>query len=1198
MPTIKEFVQVIIDTVPRLAADVYGNEWPAHPHHAHTELDDDDHLQYMLCSAGADRAFTGDVYLEEDLRIIGESSLTFDDHWRDVHTIGAGDWTWEGINLSDAPAEWQDFYDVFGHVSLLAAMAVAGGTGNSLDGAYDFGGAGVGRAIVADTGAVSITVPLDADNSALYLESTWTGAPPSTYDNATLYINKEIYSAAAAWADSYSIFLTGADNQIIWSDKALWVGMGDTTMSAGGGYVSFDEEEATIYARDATGTLPSYLTLVGGAAGNATIKGNLNTRIYAGSNITFSDGYRAGSTYSVAIPFSSSSAEWDALEVLIGSEGSVVAGILAAAASGNTLDGAYDFGGAGVGRSITADTGAVLITSPDESGNFCLDLVQSDATNNSDAVQISNAGTGHSIYLHGSGSKTIYASSDLTLAAAVDVLISPTSGFTGINQAAPDCGLHIGSGAAGTVSASDDLYITGATELGGDVYTDRWLDSATNTFFGVGVCGNGNLTHASGNQGWYNTAFGNQSQKAMTAGFSCCSFGRDSLLSNTGAAYCNAFGDSALRACLGSSNDAFGTNAGRGTRYGTENCYFGASAGRYIYDTNYNSIFGSSAVSNISSSAVEGVCAFGYKALEVVTGNGSIGVGYKAGDNLTSADYCIIIGYDIDFPSATADYQLNIGGLIYGIMDTGMGGVNKTVPTVGWHIGTGVPGVVSTNADLYVTNDAEIASDLYLTGGKFAVTADASSTITVPAEGGSVALTLTNLEPTNTSEVLSILNEATTAGHYAIYIQGDAGDGDFLYGHKIWSPEAITVGSNKTIETLDSWTYASHRYNSATDRIYSDVGVDIDTGAAEAYFRATGYLFTSPTVPQAQALMYSTNQATVQSGVGSALLHGYTTVTLLSDTDNIILDSAAEIRLDDGYRIGSTWTQTYMLLSDDTDDWDEFEAAFGEVSLMGAIVQAAGGLVEPAGQIVYGTGTSVDSEAGLFWDTTNDLLKITSDVSKTNWYDAGAYSIHLTGSATQGQVIFSDKELTIGVYHESVETDSVINILARVAGETHGNSIITINAIGPYSGTLLHIGSDYLLELEADNSILIDSPYIDLDGNDLASIGVATFDDDVAADFTTDTITVDWDDGNIQSVTITAACTDVNFSAPSHGGAASLTLIVKATGAARTIAGFDAGVIWAGASPEGESIPQDDEMTISLIWRGGTVYKGSWILDA
>lgn len=65
--------------------------------------------------------------------------------------------------------------------------------------------------------------------------------------------------------------------------------------------------------------------------------------------------------------------------------------------SGGTLDDAYDFGGAGAGADIIADSGAVTITVPDASNNRVLELYQEDVTNNPFALYIENDGTANEI---------------------------------------------------------------------------------------------------------------------------------------------------------------------------------------------------------------------------------------------------------------------------------------------------------------------------------------------------------------------------------------------------------------------------------------------------------------------------------------------------------------------------------------------------------------------------------------------------------------------------------------------------------------------------------------------------------------------------------------------------------------------------------------------------------------------------------
>lgn len=50
--------------------------------------------------------------------------------------------------------------------------------------------------------------------------------------------------------------------------------------------------------------------------------------------------------------------------------------------------------------------------------------------------------------------------------------------------------------------------------------------------------------------------------------------------------------------------------------------------------------------------------------------------------------------------------------------------------------------------------------------------------------------------------------------------------------------------------------------------------------------------------------------------------------------------AAAELLFDDVNQTGSTWAQDGIKLSETTAEWNDFETAFGEVSLLNAIVQA------------------------------------------------------------------------------------------------------------------------------------------------------------------------------------------------------------------------------------------------------------------
>ena len=81
------------------------------------------------------------------------------------------------------------------------------------------------------------------------------------------------------------------------------------------------------------------------------------------------------------------------------------------AGGGNTLDEAYDQGGVGAGRTITADSGAVEITVSDTSNNSGLIVNQNDVTNDPTGITVVNAGSGIDLNLE--NSSTVGANMEL-----------------------------------------------------------------------------------------------------------------------------------------------------------------------------------------------------------------------------------------------------------------------------------------------------------------------------------------------------------------------------------------------------------------------------------------------------------------------------------------------------------------------------------------------------------------------------------------------------------------------------------------------------------------------------------------------------------------------------------------------------------------------------------------------------------------
>jgi len=121
---------------------------------------------------------------------------------------------------------------------------------------------------------------------------------------------------------------------------------------------------------------------------------------------------------------------------------------------GGTLDQAYDFGGAGVGRQITADSGAMEITVPDTSSNAGLVINQNDTTNNPNALQINHSGTGYGLYVaeDSTGSDNVVArfSNIQTAAAATNYIVVDAGGYGTVIG-----GMNSLAGSRGVLTAAD-----------------------------------------------------------------------------------------------------------------------------------------------------------------------------------------------------------------------------------------------------------------------------------------------------------------------------------------------------------------------------------------------------------------------------------------------------------------------------------------------------------------------------------------------------------------------------------------------------------------------------------------------------------------------------------------------------------------------------------------------------------------------
>ena len=86
--------------------------------------------------------------------------------------------------------------------------------------------------------------------------------------------------------------------------------------------------------------------------------------------------------------------------------------------------------------------------------------------------------------------------------------------------------------------------------------------------------------------------------------------------------------------------------------------------------------------------------------------------------------------------------------------------------------------------------------------------------------------------------------------------------------------------------------------------------------------------------------------ATIGSGGARPITVGVTSGEIATTAGNLRIIAADEMYLDDVNQTGSTWAQTDGIkLSETTAEWDAFETAFGEVSLLNAIQQAYSGQI-------------------------------------------------------------------------------------------------------------------------------------------------------------------------------------------------------------------------------------------------------------
>jgi hypothetical protein len=187
--------------------------------------------------------------------------------------------------------------------------------------------------------------------------------------------------------------------------------------------------------------------------------------------------------------------------------------------------------------------------------------------------------------------------------------------------------------------------------------------------------------------GSYNSAMGMYALYSNTTGSYNSAMGMYALYSNTTGNYNSAMGTSALYKVKPTSKaiTAFADNGGgtvKATSFGHGLTGTVASI-KISGTTNYNGVY-----------TVTVIDANNFYFTDTWVANDATGwwskdtegryntaLGYQAGDNITTGSNNIIIGANIDAPSATGDNQLNIGNTIYGDLSSGKIGIGTTSPS-------------------------------------------------------------------------------------------------------------------------------------------------------------------------------------------------------------------------------------------------------------------------------------------------------------------------------------------------------------------------------------------------------------------------------------------------------------------------------------------------------------------------------------
>lgn len=285
--------------------------------------------------------------------VIVDSDVSF----YDVYMAGS---TWGysyGIPLAESIGEWNSIRTLLGgDGSIFAAILASSGAGGSLDAAYT-----IGRQIDIDYGAVRMVVGGSGTDVGLQVEnlnSSNTSENIGIYNDAALSTGYVMYMQGDQGGDGTDYLEFG---HLLWTPGSVTIGHGTGTGDEiRRSYTSYHYRNdaavpwAAVEMRaEADTAYGQYASVVCRAGNYGAVSANIDLEtsgyigldctlaasIEAGGNITFdtdasvrfSDGQRSGSTWTSPYMNLSAGSEWSTMEQVIGSEGTLFAGIIAAA---------------------------------------------------------------------------------------------------------------------------------------------------------------------------------------------------------------------------------------------------------------------------------------------------------------------------------------------------------------------------------------------------------------------------------------------------------------------------------------------------------------------------------------------------------------------------------------------------------------------------------------------------------------------------------------------------------------------------------------------------------------------------------------------------------------------------------------------------------------------------------------------------